>query len=94
MEVILFHAILLTVLKFQDRVDWCTLIAYSIHSNFENNVVIILPNRSVTSTATRRTVIMKFHLPSSQWRCRETASQAYMYNCTCMWKECFRCVAS
>jgi len=39
---------------------------YSIHSNFENKVVIILPNRSVSSTQTRRTVIMKSHLPSSQ----------------------------
>jgi len=51
------------------------LIAYSIHSNFENNVVIIIPNRSVSSTQTRRTVIMKCHMPSSQWRCRETDSQ-------------------
>jgi len=32
------------------------MIAYSIHWNFENNVVIILPNRSVSSTQTRRTV--------------------------------------
>jgi len=64
MEVILFHFIPLIVFKFQDRVDWYTLIAYSrpIHSNFENNVVIILPNRSVSSTQMRRTVIMKCHL--------------------------------
>jgi len=82
MGVILFNTIPLIVLKFQDRVDWCrpTLIAYrlSIHSNFENNVVIILPNRSVCSMQTRRTVIMKSHVPSGQRRCRETASQANM----------------
>jgi len=64
------------------------LIAYSIHSNFENNVVIILPNLSVSSTRTRRTVIMKCHVSYSQGRCREMVSQAYM------WKEFFRCVAS
>src|SRR6218665_2593214 len=47
-------------------------------SIFENIVLIILPNRSVSSTQTRRTVIMKCHLPSSQWQSRETASQAYV----------------
>jgi len=36
----------------------------------------ILPNRSVSSTQTKRTVIMI--LPSSQWRCRKTALQAYV----------------
>src|SRR6218665_1736080 len=77
MEVILFHAFPLIVLKFKDRVDWCTLIAYSIYSNFENNVVIILPNRSVSSTQTTRTVVMKCHL-AMQRRCRKTASQAYV----------------
>src|SRR6218665_1101191 len=54
-----------------------------IFSNFENSVLIILPNRSVSSTQTRRTVIMKCHLPSSQCRHiglrgHETASQAYV----------------